>query len=74
MEPSEWEQKRREHRRAWTVAEAMAQERQFSARDHAQPAMESPAQTLLSLADLRDKGLLSDAEFEEAKQKLLGKM
>ena len=31
----------------------------------------SPADELHKLADLRDKGALSDAEFEQAKAKLL---
>lgn len=47
-------------------------ERQETRVRASQPAGGSVGEELGRLADLRDRGVLSDAEFEEQKRKLLG--
>ena len=54
------------------VRQAQQQEAQF--RSYVQEAADSqtPAEQLTKLADLRDRGVITDAEFESEKAKILG--
>jgi hypothetical protein len=57
------------HERA--VQQAQQQEEQFRSYVQEAAGPESPAEQLAKLADLRDQGVLSPAEFEQEKAKVL---
>jgi hypothetical protein len=60
------------HEHAMQAAQAQDQAMRRYVQSVAGPGGQSAAEEIARLADLRDKGVITDAEFEQAKQKALG--
>jgi membrane protease subunit (stomatin/prohibitin family) len=56
----------------WAEQEPQAYQQQAPPAAAPAPAAEDPIEKLAKLGELRDKGVLTEAEFEEQKAKLLG--